>query len=50
MLGQGWLVAVADRAAPTRFGRTCALTRIIGGLSVLVLSGAIAWDLANDGF
>src|SRR6478735_5735708 len=25
-------------------------TRIIGGLSVLVLSGAIVWDLANDGF
>jgi hypothetical protein len=25
-------------------------TRIIGGLSVLVLSGAFAWDLANDGF
>jgi hypothetical protein len=25
-------------------------TRIIGSLSVLVLSGAIAWDLANDGF
>jgi hypothetical protein len=25
-------------------------TRIIGLLSVLVLSGAIAWDLANDGF
>ncbi len=25
-------------------------TRIIGGLSVLVLSGAVAWDLANDGF
>jgi hypothetical protein len=25
-------------------------TRIIAGLSVLVLSGAIAWDLANDGF
>ena len=25
-------------------------TRIIGGLSVLVLAGAIAWDLANDGF
>jgi hypothetical protein len=24
--------------------------RIIGGLSVLALSGAIAWDLANDGF
>jgi hypothetical protein len=24
-------------------------TRIIGGLSVLVLSGAIVWDLANDG-
>ena len=23
---------------------------IVGGLSVLVLSGAIAWDLANDGF
>jgi hypothetical protein len=25
-------------------------TRIIGGVSVLVLFGAIAWDLANDGF
>ena len=25
-------------------------TRVMGGLSVLVLSGAIAWDLANDGF
>jgi hypothetical protein len=25
-------------------------TRIIGGLSVHVLSAAIAWDLANDGF
>ena len=25
-------------------------TRIIGGLSLLVLSGAIVWDLANDGF
>src|SRR5713226_7122200 len=25
-------------------------TRIIAGLSVLVLAGAIAWDLANDGF
>ena len=25
-------------------------TRIIGGLSVVVLSGAIAWDLANDAF
>ena len=25
-------------------------TRIIGGLSVLVLSGAIAWDLADDQF
>src|SRR6266566_738171 len=25
-------------------------TRIIAGISVLVLSGAIAWDLANDGF
>ncbi|HEY2438464.1 MAG TPA: hypothetical protein VGH93_14880 [Solirubrobacteraceae bacterium] len=25
-------------------------TRIIAGLSVLVLSGAIVWDLANDGF
>jgi len=25
-------------------------TRIIGGLSVLVLSGAVAWDFANDGF
>ena len=25
-------------------------TRIIGGLSVLILFGAIAWDLANDGF
>ena len=25
-------------------------TRIIGGLSVLALFGAVAWDLANDGF
>jgi hypothetical protein len=25
-------------------------TRIVGLLSVLILSGAIAWDLANDGF
>jgi hypothetical protein len=25
-------------------------TRIIAGLSVLVLSGAVAWDLADDGF
>ena len=25
-------------------------TRIIGGVSVLVLFGAVAWDLANDGF
>jgi hypothetical protein len=25
-------------------------TRVIGGLSLLVLLGAIAWDLANDGF
>jgi hypothetical protein len=25
-------------------------TRIVGGLSVLVLAAAIAWDLANDGF
>ena len=25
-------------------------TRVIGGLSVVVLSGAIAWDLADDGF
>jgi hypothetical protein len=25
-------------------------TRVIGGLSVLVLFGAIAWDLAKDGF
>ena len=25
-------------------------TRIIGGLSLLVLSGAVVWDLINDGF
>src|SRR5262245_57889359 len=25
-------------------------TRIIGGISVLVLFGAVAWDLASDGF
>lgn len=25
-------------------------TRIVGGISVLVLSGAVAWDLANDEF
>ena len=30
-----------------KYGRA---TRIIGGVSVLVLSGAIAWDLANDEF
>jgi hypothetical protein len=38
---------------PRRTGslRTYVLaTRIIGGLSVLVLFGAIAWDLADDGF
>ena len=25
-------------------------TRIIGGLSVLALAGAVVWDLTNDGF
>jgi len=25
-------------------------TRIIGGLCVLVLAGAIVWDVVNDGF
>src|SRR5579864_8112591 len=25
-------------------------TRIIGGLSVLVLAGAVVWDFVNDGF
>jgi hypothetical protein len=25
-------------------------TRIIAGISVLLLSGAVAWDLANDEF
>src|ERR1700746_4114118 len=25
-------------------------TRIIGGLSVLLLSGSVVWDFANDGF
>src|ERR1700758_2126469 len=25
-------------------------TRIIGGLSVLLLAGAVVWDFANDGF
>jgi hypothetical protein len=25
-------------------------TRIVGGLSVLVLAGAVVWDLADDGF
>ena len=25
-------------------------TRIIGGLSVLVFSGAVVWDVVNDGF
>jgi hypothetical protein len=25
-------------------------TRVIGGLSLLILAGAIAWDLADDGF
>jgi hypothetical protein len=43
------LVRPSVRAAPTRLEPTCA-TRVIGGLSVVVLSGAIAWDLADDGF
>src|SRR5262245_4839104 len=35
----------------TDSGRTYVrATRIIAGLSLLVLSGAIAWDLADDGF
>jgi hypothetical protein len=25
-------------------------TRVVGGLSILVLSGAVVWDLADDGF
>jgi len=34
-------------ASPRTYVRS---TRIIGGLSVLVLGGAVAWDLANDRF
>ncbi|HKD33193.1 MAG TPA: hypothetical protein VKB73_06965 [Gaiellaceae bacterium] len=35
---------------PRRSDSVRSSTRIIGGISVLVLSGAVAWDLANDGF
>jgi len=35
---------------PRRSDSLRSSTRIIGGISVLVLSGAVAWDLANDGF
>jgi hypothetical protein len=39
------------RPAPLRLASDVhARTRIIAGLSVLVLSGAIVWDLVNDGF
>jgi hypothetical protein len=34
----------------TELGSYVRATRIVGGVSVLVLCGAIAWDLANDGF
>ena len=45
----GWLRTQPVRAAPIRLGRTC-MRRILGLFSVLVLCGAIAWDLANDEF
>ena len=48
ILGNTWLVALSVRTDSLR--RYVRATRIIGGLSVLVLSGAIAWDLADDGF
>jgi hypothetical protein len=35
---------------PRRSDSLRSSTRIIGGISVLVLSGAVVWDLANDGF
>jgi hypothetical protein len=35
---------------PRRSDSLRSSTRIVGGISVLVLSGAVAWDLANDGF
>jgi hypothetical protein len=43
------LRTVAQRRTDSH--RTCVRgTRIITGLSALVLSGAIVWDLANDEF
>ena len=38
------------RAAPNRLAPTYARRWIVGGLSLLVLAGAVAWDLADDGF
>jgi hypothetical protein len=49
-----YLLKMARRAVGPRrtdsvrtYGRS---TRVIGGLSVLVLSGAVVWDLDDDGF
>jgi hypothetical protein len=41
--------AVSSRRTDS-LGTYVRATWIIGGLSVLVLFGAIAWDIANDGF
>ena len=49
MLGEMARQTVGPRRtdSPRSYARA---TRVIGGLSVVVLSGAVAWDLADDGF
>jgi hypothetical protein len=49
MLGKMARHAVGPRRTES-FQRYVRATRLLAGLSVLVLFGAIAWDLANDGF
>src|SRR5215831_11260610 len=48
-----WQEMARQTAGPRRTdspGTYVRATRVIGLVSVLVLSGAVAWDLANDGF
>jgi len=45
-----WLATSAGPRRTDSAQKYVLVTRIIGGLSVLVLFGAIAWDLDNDGF
>jgi hypothetical protein len=49
MLGKMTRHAVGPRRTGS-LRRYIRATRIVGGVSVLILLGAIAWDLANDGF